>query len=268
LVPTRTQVLFSSGRPLFMTFSRDPAGPGQRHSGPAFRQGNSPHHPKILARRDRRRRRSRPVLARGEGLRRLSGALRPPSRLGGPTDIRLSGSIGREIRSRAAENTARPDRTPDPRYRAQSAPVGDPGQLEKRKESRGATAVATGRTCRYAPRGLRTGMPEATEMPITFGGNALMPTPEDFDAVLAVIAANEGSAENGCSNDTIVEATGLSKPEVAEVLTVLWRSIRIEGTPTLGDARPHLRGIRRVLPGRERMWGLRGYFAESPTPRA
>jgi hypothetical protein len=96
------------------------------------------------------------------------------------------------------------------------------------------------------------------------GGTALMPSPEDFDAVLAVIAADEGSVENGCSSDTIVAATGLSNPEVAEVLEVLWRSTRIEGIPTLGDVRPHLRGIRRVLPGRERMWGLRGYFAESP----
>ena len=88
----------------------------------------------------------------------------------------------------------------------------------------------------------------------------------DTDRVLAVIDANEGSGEDvdpGCNNDTIVETTGLSMAAVCSVLATLWKQAWIEGVLTIGPV-PYLQGIRRVLPGRERAWGVDGFYRPRP----
>lgn len=84
-------------------------------------------------------------------------------------------------------------------------------------------------------------------------------------AVLAAIAEQEplvpGQAGEDCSNDTIVERTGLTPDIVAIVLRELWRERLIEGVPVFGAQLPFLVSIRRVLPGRPPMWGRDGTFA-------
>jgi hypothetical protein len=92
-----------------------------------------------------------------------------------------------------------------------------------------------------------------------------MPTESEFEAVLTAIEENEGSGgQHHCSNETIVEATGLDAKVVADVLGILWRDARIEGAVTMGGVKPHLMGIVRVLPGRQRVWGGDGYFQPQP----
>lgn len=86
---------------------------------------------------------------------------------------------------------------------------------------------------------------------------------ETSEQVLAAIAANEGPAEDGgyhCSNESIVEATDLGADEVATALDQLWAEGQIEGILTMGGVWPHLLGIRRVLLGRERIWGFDGRY--------
>ena len=81
--------------------------------------------------------------------------------------------------------------------------------------------------------------------------------------VLAAIAEYEGPCEDGgfhCDNATIVTATGLGAGEVASALDRLWAAGEIEGVLTLGALWPHLLGIYRVLPGRDRIWGVDGRY--------
>ena len=66
------------------------------------------------------------------------------------------------------------------------------------------------------------------------------------------------------SNESIVESTGLDPETVASVLRELWHSHEIEGILTAGGVRPHLMGIRRVLPGRPRAWANDGWYVEQP----
>jgi hypothetical protein len=89
--------------------------------------------------------------------------------------------------------------------------------------------------------------------------------PGPVDRVLAAIETNEGSdGRYPCDNDLIVEATGLSPERVAEILGRLWREGRIEGVLGMESVKPFLSGIRRVLPGRPRAWGIDGYHVEQP----
>jgi hypothetical protein len=82
------------------------------------------------------------------------------------------------------------------------------------------------------------------------------------EAVVAAIKANEQPVEGTytCSNDTIVEATGLDSSLVAVILAQLWKEGRIEGLPSTGAVEPYLSGIRRVMPGRPRTWGADGHY--------
>lgn len=85
--------------------------------------------------------------------------------------------------------------------------------------------------------------------------------------VLAAIADQEGPAGGGgypCTNESIAEATGLGSNVVSDALYELWRAGKIEGILTTAEVRPYLMGIRRVLPGRPRVWGAGGQFVELP----
>jgi hypothetical protein len=86
------------------------------------------------------------------------------------------------------------------------------------------------------------------------------------DAVLAAIKAKEEPVEGvyTCSNDTIVGATGLDSTRVADILGQLWKEGRIEGVLSMGEVKPYLSGIRRVMPGRPRTWGSDGHYKSQP----
>jgi hypothetical protein len=87
------------------------------------------------------------------------------------------------------------------------------------------------------------------------------------EAVVAAIKANEEPIEGGeyaCSNDTIVEVTGLDRGRVADIVGQLWKEGRIEGLLSLGETQPFLSGIRRVMPGRQRHWGAEGHYKSQP----
>jgi hypothetical protein len=97
-------------------------------------------------------------------------------------------------------------------------------------------------------------------------GKPPMSNMSDCDAVLAAIWADEGPGADGgyhCSNATILDATGLDGERVQEILRQLWRDGAIEGILVLGG-RPYLQGIRRVLPGRPRVWKDDGFFTDQP----
>jgi hypothetical protein len=94
-----------------------------------------------------------------------------------------------------------------------------------------------------------------------------MPTPSEFKVVIQAIEQHEGPQPDGafdCTNDVIVEATGLDKTVVASALHDLWKSDQIEGVLTLGGVNPYLVGIVRVLPGRDRLWGRDGRYKAQP----
>jgi hypothetical protein len=81
-----------------------------------------------------------------------------------------------------------------------------------------------------------------------------MATRTEIQAVLKAIEQHEGPQPDGafdCTNDVIVEATGLDKAVVASALHDLWKSDHIEGVLTLGGVKPYLNGIVRVLVGAE-----------------
>ena len=81
------------------------------------------------------------------------------------------------------------------------------------------------------------------------------------EAVLSVIAATEEPDRAECDNLAIIEATGLHPATVGEILEKLWSQDWIEGVVAGGPSPAqgvNLRGIRRVLPGRDRLWGIEG----------
>lgn len=89
-----------------------------------------------------------------------------------------------------------------------------------------------------------------------------------FDAdyvkdVLAVIGLHE-DADEDCNNALIDEETGLDPATVDEILEHLWTTDQIEGILTLGGRHPSLDSIRRVLPGRDRLWGDDGRYRSHP----
>jgi hypothetical protein len=86
-----------------------------------------------------------------------------------------------------------------------------------------------------------------------------MPNPDDVKDVLAVIGLHEDGDED-CNNTVIDHETGLSPSTVDEVLEYLWKSDQIEGIMTGGGRSPSLDDLRRVLPGRERLWGNEGRY--------
>jgi len=93
------------------------------------------------------------------------------------------------------------------------------------------------------------------------------PTDSEARAVADAIAIHEGDRQEGrhnCTNDTIVEATGLEPEVVAAVLEELWQEGRIEGLLVVGGVKPYLRGIVRVLPGQSRVWERDGRFVRQP----
>jgi len=93
-----------------------------------------------------------------------------------------------------------------------------------------------------------------------------MATRTEIQAVLKAIEQHEGPDPGGsfnCTNADIIETTGLSKDTVEAVLRDLWQSNQIEGIQTLGG-NPNLQGIVRVLPGRDRIWGLEGRYKAQP----
>jgi len=98
-------------------------------------------------------------------------------------------------------------------------------------------------------------------------GEWVMATRTEIQAVLKAIEQHEGPQPDGafdCTNDVIVEATGLDKAVVASALHDLWKSDHIEGVLTLGGVKPYLVGIVRVLPGRDRLWGRDGRYKAQP----
>lgn len=91
-------------------------------------------------------------------------------------------------------------------------------------------------------------------------------TDENRRAVLAAIAKGESRPDSGATNESIEGATGLDSVTVASILRELWRTAQIEGLLGLGGERPSLTGIRRVLPGRVRVWESDGWYVEQPAP--
>ena len=90
-----------------------------------------------------------------------------------------------------------------------------------------------------------------------------MADPEDVKDVLAIIGLYEDGDED-CNNALIDHETGMAPETVDDVLDYLWRADRIEGIMTLGGRNPSLDSIRRVLPGRERLWGVDGRYQPHP----
>ena len=88
-----------------------------------------------------------------------------------------------------------------------------------------------------------------------------MVDPDAVKDVLAVIGLYEDS-DRDCNNALIDHETGLISSTVDEVLHYLWRMDQIEGIMTLGGRNPSLDNIRRVLPGRDRLWGDDGKWRE------
>ena len=87
--------------------------------------------------------------------------------------------------------------------------------------------------------------------------------PDAASDVLAVIGLYEDS-DRDCNNILIDHETGLAPATVDEALESLWQSDQIEGIMTLGGRNPTLDSIRRVLPGRERLWGDDGRYQPHP----
>jgi hypothetical protein len=83
--------------------------------------------------------------------------------------------------------------------------------------------------------------------------------PDAEKDVLAIIVLFE-DADEDCNNALIDHETGLASATVDEVLDYLWQTDQIEGIMTLGGRNPSLDSIRRVLPGRERLWGDDGRY--------
>ena len=91
--------------------------------------------------------------------------------------------------------------------------------------------------------------------------------PQGYDKVLEAVGAREGPHRDGsvgCSSEQIAEATGLGSEVVAAVLEDMWADGVIEGIPTAGTTRPHLRGVVLVFPDRPRRWGADGAFRPRP----
>ena len=87
------------------------------------------------------------------------------------------------------------------------------------------------------------------------------PKPDNVKDVIAVIGLHE-DADVDCNNALIDHETGLSSATVDKVLDYLWRTDQIEGIMTLGGRNPSLDDVRRVLPGRDRLWGEDGKWRE------
>ena len=87
--------------------------------------------------------------------------------------------------------------------------------------------------------------------------------PDAVKDVLAVIGLHEDSDQD-CNNALIDHETGLPSEAVDEVLDYLWEQGRIEAIMTLGGRNPSLDGIRRILPGRDRLWGDDGRYQPHP----
>ena len=88
-----------------------------------------------------------------------------------------------------------------------------------------------------------------------------MPNPDDIKDVLAVIGLHE-DADVDCNNALLDHETGLRSATVDEVLEYLWNTDQVEGVTVSGDRNPSLDDIRRVLPGRARLWGDEGKWRE------
>ena len=82
---------------------------------------------------------------------------------------------------------------------------------------------------------------------------------EDVNDVLVVIGLYEDS-DAPCDNQLIDLETGLDPDTVDAVLGDLWSNDRIEAIVAPGDRHPSLKHIRRVVDGRERLWGDEGRF--------
>jgi len=91
-----------------------------------------------------------------------------------------------------------------------------------------------------------------------------MPTTEHIAAVVAAIKTFERNDGHGASNSDLDEATGLEPDVVDSILELLWSAGEIEGILTAGPRHPSLRGIRRVVRGRTRTWGLDGHYKRHP----
>lgn len=84
-----------------------------------------------------------------------------------------------------------------------------------------------------------------------------------FQDVLAVIGWYE-DADGVCNDAPPGHETGLDPTTVDEVLDYLWTADQIEGIMTLGGRHPSLDDVRRVLPGRDRLWGDDGRYLPHP----
>jgi hypothetical protein len=92
----------------------------------------------------------------------------------------------------------------------------------------------------------------------------VIPTEEQVQAVLTAIESHEDNPQSGASNADLDAATGLDPQTVDDALDYLWSSARIEGVLAVCGRRPCLHGIRRVVPGRRRIWGSSGYYRKLP----
>lgn len=90
-----------------------------------------------------------------------------------------------------------------------------------------------------------------------------MVDPDGVKDVLAVIGLYEDGTED-CNNAVLDQETGLDPTAVDEVLEYLWESDQIEGILTFGGRHPSLDSLRRVLPGRDRLWGDDGRYRLHP----
>jgi hypothetical protein len=87
--------------------------------------------------------------------------------------------------------------------------------------------------------------------------DSAVPKPDNIKDVLAVIGLYE-DGDVDCNNALLDHETGLDSATVDEVLGYLWRADLIEGVMVIGVRHPSLDDVRRVLPGRARLWGDEG----------
>jgi hypothetical protein len=89
-----------------------------------------------------------------------------------------------------------------------------------------------------------------------------VPGPQDIQDVVQAIELHEN--DDACGSEVIIAETGLDHSVVLTVLSHLWQEDRIEGLATGWVGLPPITffGVRRVIPGRARLWGERGRFKE------